>query len=219
MAALNRAYFTAEEYRAATGKGDPDDDIVIVRQAVAISRLFDRLTGDFFGLDDDDVERVYMPKGNGRQSAGWAESENPWKSSGATRVLDIDPLVTLTSIKIDQGRDNTFSQTLVANDYELLPRNAPLDPEAKPYRQISLTPYGSQWAWAPGQRVKVKGAFGWPAVPEAVWADCIELCGIWRGENPRATGNMNELETVVATSPMAMSLVKKIQQNYHRVTF
>lgn len=219
MAAINRAYFTPEECRAVLGKGSPDDDLVISRQAIAISRFFDRLTADFYGQDDEDVDRIYMPKGSGRQTIGWAESENPWRASGASRVLDIDPLVSLTAIRVDQGRDNTFSLTLAASDYELLPRNAALGPEAKPYRQVSLTPYGTQWSWLPGARVKLTGIFGWPSVPEAVWADCIELCGIWRGENPRATGNMNELETVVATSPMAMSLVKRIQQSYHRVTF
>lgn len=159
-----------------------------------------------------------MPKSTGRAVYGWAESENPWRYGGMTRVLDIDDLVSLAvtdPITIDHQRDNTFSLSLVAADYELLPRNAAADGE--PYHQIELTSWGSNPSFAPQARVRISGIWGWPAVPAGVKSDVIELCAIWRKESPRATGRINELDQVVTESPMAMSLVKRFRYAYSKV--
>lgn len=132
-------------------------------------------------------------------------------------MLDIDPLTSVTSITVDQGRDGTYSLTLAANDYEFLPLNADKKPEPEPWTQVRLTQWGSVVSWPSNCHVKVTGIFGWAEVPEAVKSEVIELCGIWRSENPRATGRMGELDVVISSSPMAMSLLKRVRDAYHAI--
>lgn len=148
--------------------------------------------------------------------ADWAESENPWLYGGLSRVLDIDPLVSVSSITVDEGRDNTFSRTLVASDYELLPRNAAQGPEPEPYRQIFLTNYGTLFGWPSQARVKVHGIFGWPSVPVGIRDGCIELAGILLGDSPLATRQYTDMGAVGASTE-ARGIVRGLIESHTRM--
>lgn len=150
----------------------------------------------------------------------WAESENPWKYGGMTRILDIDDLVSVTSIEVDENIDNTYSLTLTTGDYELLPRNADKGPEPEPYRQIELTPYGSRYAWMPNARVKVTGVWGWPAVPQAIRIACIKWTAIMRNEGPDATGRLMEIDSVITQSDEGRRMAYLLMRAYNtRISF
>lgn len=81
-------------------------------------------------------------------------------------------LVSVTTLKTDDGGDGTFETTWAASDYELLPRNAAAGPESRPYTKIEAV--GSQTfpvAYSRGEsrfRVEIDGTWGWPSVPTAI---------------------------------------------------
>lgn len=199
--AINEAYATAQEYRAVTGKTDTADDMLIGRHLLTCSRLFDRETGLFFSRDEEPVARIFVPK--------WGDMLDLDYEGMCPGIADVTDL----EIKVDTDGDDSFADETAwaLTDYDLYPLNADKGPEPRPWDRIK--PRGSK-RFVPGNKVQVTAIFGWPAVPGAVRDDVIELCGIWRSENPRATGRMNELDQIVATSPMAMSMVRRIRDAY-----
>ena len=79
----------------------------------------------------------------------------------------IDDLVTLTSIKTDEGDDGTFENTWTTADYVLEPANAAAD--SKPYTAIRARSSGDFIfiPWYP-RSLEITGKFGWSAVPSAI---------------------------------------------------
>lgn len=207
--AISDLYATVAEYRASIRKNDSADDPTLAAHLNACSRVFERETGQFFTKDAAAVVRLFRPK---YSDMLFLDYEGNCPGIASTAGLEI---------KVDTDGDASFADETAwaSTDYELLPRQAALGPEAKPYDRIKTLTSGSN-SFIPGGLVQVTAIFGWPSVPAAVKADVIELCGIWRGENPRATGRMNELDEVLASSPMAMSLVKRFRDAYQaRVAF
>lgn len=208
LVAINEAYASVPEYRAIVGKSDTADDLLIGRHLLTCSRLFDRETGQFYSKDAEPVARIFVPK--------WGDVLDLDYEGLCPGIADITDL----SIKVDTDGDDSFADETAwaLTDYDLYPLNANKGPEPRPWDRIK--PRGSK-RFVPDNKVQITAIFGWPAVPGAVRDDVIELCGIWRSENPRATGRMGELDQVVATSPVALSLVKRIKVAYTttKVTF
>lgn len=205
--AISDAYATPQQYRAVTGKTDAADDVLISLHLVTCSRLFDRETGQFFGKDAEAVPRIFVAK--------YSDVLDLTYSGGCPGIADITDL----EIKVDTDGDDSFADETAwsLTDYDLFPLQADKGPEPRPWDRIK--PRASK-SFIPGNKVQVTAIFGWPAVPSAVRDDVIELCGIWRSENPRATGRMGELDEIVTTSPMALSLMKRIRDAYQsKVTF
>lgn len=204
---IGDAYATVQQYRDSKEKSTVDDDTSIQRELVAVSRFLDQQLGHRLGFNNDgtspadDVDRIYGP--------------------GSGPYLDINDHVSITTITVDENRDNTFALTLTATDYELLPRNATLLPEPEPYRTVMLTDYGALTKWPTGARVKVTGIGGWPAVPAAILTATIELTGILRLESPRATNRVNEMNQVLSTSRAAQDILRGLTEAYRdpRVLF
>ncbi|MGE0227762.1 MAG: hypothetical protein AB7I38_10985 [Dehalococcoidia bacterium] len=201
--AIGDAYATAAEYLAVTDRVDASENTIIERDLKAVSRLIDSELG--------------RPSGFNKDATATVRIYDPWSSLGAFSRLYIEDLVELGGsggITIDTGRDNTFATTLVAADYELLPRNAAVGPEVRPYDTIELTSWGSRRVFVPGQRVKVTGIHGWPAVPSAIVTATIELTRIVRLESPRSTTRVNELQQVISTSRVAQGIIDKLLERY-----
>lgn len=196
--AINDAYATAAQYRAVIGKTDTASDSDILTDLKAISRYLEGKLGRFFTKDAADIARIYIVP-------------------DCLPHLWIDDLSAApASIKIDLDGDGSFADedALAAGDYELLPLNAALGPEPRPYTRIRLTEWGSYVQFAAGQRVQVLGKWGWPSVPDAVQRATIHLAAILRLETPRATKRINELEQTIEASAEAMNIVYKLIDNY-----
>lgn len=209
-ASVTDAYASVEEYRASIKKSDNARDLVIARHLATISRFIDRETGQYFNKNAAATTRIFKAK--------YWDCLDLWIEGLCPGIADVGGL----AIKVDTDGDGSFADETAwsAGDYELLPRNAADGPEPQPWDRIEIPRWSSKRFQA-GYLVEVTAIFGWPSVPTAIKDLTIELCGIWRGENPRATGRMNELDQVVTTSVMAMSLVKRIKEAYAsaRVTF
>jgi hypothetical protein len=143
------AYVELEEFKSTTElTGTTFVDADIQRAIVAASRGIDKAFGRRYYADADAAQvRYYSPNG------------------GCT--VDIDDIVTLTSVLSDNDGDGTFEETWVENtDFVLEPLNAAAD--SRPYETLRLHPNGS-FNFSPFPRsLKVTGKFGWAAVPEEV---------------------------------------------------
>jgi hypothetical protein len=81
--------------------------------------------------------------------------------------LDIDDLVSLTSVKADRTGDGTFEETWTENtDFVLSPLNNTL--ESKPKRSIILLAQGTKRFPGYERSIQVVGSFGWATTPAVV---------------------------------------------------
>ena len=202
--AIGDAYATAAEYRAHKRGSLTGDDTEILVVLKAMSRLIDRRTGRAttgFNVDAADVKRTFYP--------------DPLAQDA--RTLDIAPLSAApTTIKIDTDGDGVFTDetALAATDFELLPANALLGPEARPYTQVRLTPWGTYAGWPSKLRVEVDGRWGWAAVPGAIKLATLELAALYRLETPRATASISEIGSTVETSGAAHAIIARLERAY-----
>lgn len=203
--AIADAYATAAQYRETINKSLTADDTEVLRQLTSISRMIERECGRIFNKDAAATVRLYTPSD--------------------CELLEVDDLVSVTSIKVDVDGDLDFTTDdalTVSTDYELLPLNAATGAEPEPYTQIRRV----DEAW-PGttsivngrtaySRVRVEGIHGWPAVPGPIVEATIWLTAILRLETPRATSRIDEAGTVVGTSRSADQIIERLKATYMR---
>lgn len=192
----NIIYADAASYRAVVGKTDSGEDAEILADLTAISRHIDGKLGRFFGKDTEDVERIYIPKGN--QLTLWID--------------DLSGIPTKVELAIFP---NTEYSEVSPSYYELQPPNAPYEPESRPYTRL----YFLYHMLSPSCRVKITGKFGWLAVPFAIQRACIHLTAILRLETPRATRRIQELGDTIEASPDAQGLIKQLLDNFQRYSY
>lgn len=210
--AITDPYATPDDYRdywrVSDSDSAPNRDEDIRRVLASCSRLIERKTNRVFNKDATDQTRVFI-----------ADPLAP-----DLTVLRIDDLsADATSIIIDQDNSGTFNETALTTgtDYELWPINAPLGAEAWPYTELKLTRWGGiqRFTSAFPNRVQIIGQWGWPAVPEAIRHACIELAGIVRLQSPRATRQIQAMDTVIETSPDGQRIIHDLIRQYRRVDF
>ena len=134
-----------------TGTTFADADLTLAIGAA--SRAIDSITGRRFWLDSDATKvRYYTPR--------------------SYRVLQIDDLVSMTSVAIDRSGTGTFSESWTSGtDYVLEPFNAPQDQPARPYETLRVRYLSGRWLPTYiEQSVKVTGQFGWATVPDDITA-------------------------------------------------
>lgn len=123
-------------------------DVDVAKAINAAARVIEKTCRRRFWADDNDQDRYY--------------------SAGSQTCLEIDDLISLTTLKTDPNGDGTFGTTwTVDTDFFLAPFNAAAD--GVPYTQIVTAPRGRylfpvMWPKA----VKVTGTFGWETVPDEV---------------------------------------------------
>lgn len=148
--ALNKLYCTPAELKARVGIDDTLDDDQILVACEAVSRWIDGYCERRFYRATE--TRTYTPSG----------------SYG----LDVDDLVSVTTLKTDADGDGVYETTWATSDYQLLPVNPGAAPETRPYTAIkaigSLT-FPAAWSgYGRGNSIELVGVFGWPAVPDPV---------------------------------------------------
>ncbi|MFI7072051.1 hypothetical protein [Micromonospora sediminicola] len=145
---LGRLYCTPEELRSRVGQFNPDDDTrdsEIVEACATASRWIDQWCGRSFWRADG--TRVFPAR------SGWR--------------VDLDDVVSVTSVAVDADADGVYETVWTPGDYELGPPNPSYPP--RPYTLLravgsSTFPYDCGGA----ARVRVTGVFGWPEVPAEV---------------------------------------------------
>lgn len=158
--AITNGYTSLPElkHRLNIAEDDAKDDTPLENAISAASRIIDSETGTRFYTATE--TRYYL-------------AYQDW-------LIDIDPLVTLTSVKTDPNGDGTYLYTWASTDYQLAPYNAAADGE--PYTVIESTPLGAyRFPVYPSSttlrsRVQVTGAFGYCAlanVPSFIKEACL----------------------------------------------
>lgn len=218
---LSDAYATPGQYRASIHKSDPSQDEDLLVDLEAISRIVEAELHEFFNKDDNLVIRYYDARFSPLNNAwlgsgvGYAESENPWRYLRGEPFLDVDPIADITGMQIhlDINRDETYTQLLTTADYILLPRNALVGPEPKPYTQLMRTNNG---VWVPGANFKINAIWGWPQVPKAIQRATIQLAALLRIETPRAYSSIDHLSGAMAASQECQDIITSLKRAYKR---
>jgi hypothetical protein len=88
----------------------------------------------------------------------------------ALRLLEIDDLVTLTSVALDRSGSGSYSESwTVGTDFILEPQNAPKDVPPSPYEWLRVRLLRGRWLpLGIEASVQITGKFGWTLVPEEI---------------------------------------------------
>jgi len=200
--AIDSPYAIASEYRTVTGRTDTGADAQILLDLTAVSRYLEGRLERFFNNDLAVVQRTYIPT----------------VTSDTLRVDDLAFAPTI--IALDTEGDGTYASTLAATDYELLPVNAAVGPEPRPWTQIRILPWSDDYStFTKDERVRLTARWGWPAVPGAIKQATIHLTAILRLETPRATNRVVELGDAIEASPEAQHIIRQLTDNYRRITY
>lgn len=152
-------YCTPYQLKSRTGISDSLDDLEILGACRSVSRWI-----------DTHCDRVFA-----RRSATLQ-----FESCGQYSI-QVDDLVSVTTLKTDDDADGTFETTWSASDYELQPVNAASMLESRPYTSIAAV--GSRLfpvtysSYTRKPRAQIVGVFGWPSIPPAVSEAAAILAG------------------------------------------
>lgn len=125
MAIIN-GYATLAEIKERLTITDTKEDTLLEQIVTATSREIDKWTHRrFFAITET---RYYTPE--------------------YIHLLEIDDLLSLTTLKTDRDGDRTYETTWATGDFDLEPYNAILD--GKPYTAIRVTPNGDHYFPVPG---------------------------------------------------------------------
>jgi hypothetical protein len=150
VAASPTLYVQVEEFKSTielSGTSFSDEDVKVALRSAC--RAIDEICGRRFYPDTDASQvRYYSP-------------DNYW-------TLDIDDIVTITTLKTDDGGDGTFENTWTLNtDYTAEPLNAAAD--AQPFTRLCVHPTSRFILPVQFPRsVELTGKFGWLAAPAQV---------------------------------------------------
>lgn len=148
--ALTNAYCTLQEIKAAARITDAVDDALLEICVEAASRQIDRACDRIF-YNAGSAVRVYLPT-------------DPY-------AVEIDDLISLTSLKTSSAADQDFDVTWTSSDYELHPLNGRVGGSYSPYTDIKaigdyLFPIWTTSTTNSNEAtVQVTGVWGWNAVP------------------------------------------------------
>jgi hypothetical protein len=136
--AITNGYVTLAAIKAELGFDDTEDAYVekIIEGA---SRWVDAHTRRRFYTTTEDETRYYSTRFND--------------------VLFTDDILSVTTLKTDNGGDRVYANEWETTDYDLLPINAELD--NKPYMRIARAPLGSYSFPCGVKTVQIVGKFGY----------------------------------------------------------
>jgi len=101
----------------------------------------------------------------------YSAAETRYYTAEYSTALDVDDLVSVTTLQTDSDGDRTYEDTWATTDYDLLPFNAAL--ASMPYTRVDTTPNGYYAFPTVAKGVKLVGSFGWPAVPAPIKEACL----------------------------------------------
>jgi len=103
----------------------------------------------------------------------YAEDETRYYTPQYSNLLEVDDLLSVTSLQTDEDGDRTYDITWASTDYDLYPYNAILD--GQPYTLIRVAPEGDHGFPRVAKGVKIIGSFGYCAIT-SLPADVRDAC-------------------------------------------
>ena len=159
----NRLYTSVEELKSRVGITDTADDFECQLAVQAAASWVEQFCGRFF----------------------WNETGTRTYRNESIYEVEIDDLVSITTLATDIDGDGVFETTWTSGQYQLEVTEHIYNPAAKgetwPYTKIQAlgVPGGNYlpyvWAWSHQDRVQVTGTFGWAAVPVLVRQASLQL--------------------------------------------
>lgn len=138
--AITNGYCTLAEIKSELEITDSNDDTYIEGVIEGVSRWIDGWTKRRF----------------------YAVTETRYYSPEYSSIIDVDDLLSVTTLKTDPNQDRTFSDTWETTDYDLLPLNEAAN--GWPYTYIETTLNG-QYTFPLGTKtVEIAGSFGFCAL-------------------------------------------------------
>lgn len=134
------SYLSREDFKnrlANLGSGDTNDDAKIDLILQGVSQKIDQYCG-----------RRFQPYTATRTF-----------TADSSSILDVDDLLSITTLKHDEDGDGTYETTWASTDYLLWPFNAAVD--ERPYTQIRIAPQGTKSFPATPNGVQVVGTWGY----------------------------------------------------------
>lgn len=193
--ALTNAYCTLAELKANIVSGSPvtftaadDDNLELAIQAASqwIDSYFDGTT--FYARTET---RYY--------TARWSD------------YLDVDDLLTVTTLKTDEDDDGTYEVTWTTDDYWLEPKNAQLGRQPTPYRHIRVNQNGD-YSFPTGVEygIEIAGTWGYCTAakqpPEIKLATILMAHRLWKRKDA--------IFGVAGTPALGVTIIQsKIQQD------
>ena len=196
--AITNGYATLAELKSSLTITDTSDDALLELSITATSRMIDDFTGRFFyanGTVGTPVVRYYT-------------ALDPWS-------LAVDDFVSISGIATDDNFNQTWSTVWATSDFMVEPINNPR--RGWPYTRILAT--GRYvWPYYLPQSCRVKGVWGWSAVPSEVNQAClIQSSRLFiRKQSPFGIAGTPELGTVRLSSrldPDVEALLRPIKRN------
>lgn len=180
-------------------------------------RFFDGDTDDH--KDDDNLNKVITATSRAIDNIChrrfYAATETRYYTTDDTTRVDVDDLLSVTTLKTDEDGDRTYEITWTTADYDLMPYNAALNDE--PYVWIEYTPDGSYSFPGTRKGVEVKGSFGYSSTtPAAIEEACLLVAHRYmkRASTPLgvsaspALGQMQVIVKSLVSDPDIMTLLE-----------
>lgn len=176
--AITNGYTTLNDVKAALNLEDSMDNAALEMAIATASRQIDDYCGRFFykdGTAEIPATRYYTPT-------------DYW-------ILPVDDFVSISEIATDDNFDRTYGTVWTVSDSMLEPVNNP----SRGWPMSRLLAVGSYvFPWNLPQSVRVKGVFGWSAVPyEVKTAAKIQASRLFlRNQSPFGIAGNTDLGTV-----------------------
>lgn len=188
MATVN-GYCSLAELKASLDITDSIDDSILERAITSASRAIDRYCGrNFYKVT---ATRLFVPRDN--------------------YIVDIDDLVSLTTLKTTDDDTQTFDITWSASDYQLEPLNGVVDGMPTPYTRIRAIGNYTFPLLDGEASVQIAGVFGFNAVPDEVnYATMIQASKLYkRKDSPLGviSGEYGAMRVGVRLDPQVSELV------------
>jgi hypothetical protein len=197
-------YATLPEFKAWVTLTDTVDDVVLNDCLLSASQWIDGYCDTHFWQDGtvgSPVARTFTACTNG------------------CRCIDIDDLVSISTLKTDDSGDGVYETTWSASDYQLQPVNRP---NGEPYTNVeavgTLTFPARTAPGSRANRIEITGVWGWAAVPAPVRRACLIEASkeLKRRFSPEGVAGFGEFGLVRISSKPVDPTVEAMLDDYTR---
>ena len=153
--AITNGYCTLTQIKAALRITDAVDDDMLEMAVESASRMIDsECDRNFYGTA---TTRDFTPSDR--------------------YTVDTDDLTAITSVKLDDQGDRTFSITLATSDYQTEPLNQRVSGNAFPIYRLRMIGDYLLPIWGQQATVRIQGTYGFTPVPIAITQATLILAG------------------------------------------